>query len=65
MVVRESELPEDLRIEAVAIVTPNHLHAAPAITAMEAGLDVIIEKPLRFFCSVAESTGSQRLQTCI
>lgn len=43
---REQALPADQRIEAVAIVTPNHLHAAPAIAAMEAGFDVIIEKPL-------------------
>ena len=42
----ERALPEDVRIEAVAIVTPNHMHAAPAIAAMEAGFDVIIDKPL-------------------
>jgi predicted dehydrogenase len=46
MLSREAELPEDIRIEAVAIVTPNHMHAAPAIAAMEAGFDVIIDKPL-------------------
>ena len=33
-------------IEAVSIVTPNHMHAPPAIAAMEAGFDVIIDKPL-------------------
>jgi predicted dehydrogenase len=42
----EARLPLDRRIEAVAIVTPNHMHAAPAIAAMEAGFDVIIDKPL-------------------
>ena len=46
MLEREAVLPEDVRIEAVAIVTPNHMHAAPAIAAMEAGFDVIIDKPL-------------------
>ncbi len=46
MLERERALPEDARIEAVAIVTPNHMHAAPAIAAMEAGFDVIIDKPL-------------------
>ncbi len=46
MLASEAALPEDDRIEAVAIVTPNHMHAAPAIAAMEAGFDVIIEKPL-------------------
>ncbi len=46
MLEREAALPADVRIEAVAIVTPNHMHAAPAIGALEAGLDVIIDKPL-------------------
>ena len=42
----EAALAEDVRIEAVSIVTPNHMHAPPAIAAMEAGFDVIIDKPL-------------------
>ena len=46
MIAREAELPADVRIEAVSIATPNHMHAPPAIAALEAGLDVIIDKPL-------------------
>lgn len=46
MLEAERALPDDVRIEAVAIVTPNHMHAAPAIAALDAGFDVIIEKPL-------------------
>ncbi len=46
MLAREAALPANVRIEAVSIVTPNHMHAAPAIAAMEAGFDVIIDKPL-------------------
>lgn len=46
MLEREAALPADVRIQAVSIVTPNHMHAPPAIAALEAGLDVIIEKPL-------------------
>jgi predicted dehydrogenase len=46
MLEREAALPARTRIEAVAIVTPNHMHAAPAIAAVEAGFDVIIDKPL-------------------
>lgn len=46
MLAAEAALPEGERIEAVSIVTPNHMHAAPAIAAMEAGFDVIIDKPL-------------------
>ena len=34
------------RIDAVAIVTPNHLHYLPAKTFLEAGIHVICDKPL-------------------
>lgn len=33
-------------IEAVAIVTPNHMHAGPAIAFLKAGIHVICDKPL-------------------
>ena len=33
-------------IEAVVIVTPNHLHAPVATAFLEAGIDVICDKPL-------------------
>lgn len=33
-------------IEAVAIVTPNHLHAAPACAFLDHGIHVICDKPL-------------------
>lgn len=33
-------------IEAVAIVTPNHMHVAPAKLFLEAGIHVICDKPL-------------------
>jgi len=33
-------------IDAVAIVTPNHMHAAPAIAFLRAGIHVICDKPL-------------------
>ena len=34
------------RLDAVAIVTPNHLHFAPALAFLEAGIAVICDKPL-------------------
>lgn len=34
------------RIDAVAIVTPNHLHYAPAKAFLESGIHVICDKPL-------------------
>lgn len=46
MLEREAALAVDQRIEVVSIVTPNHMHAPPAIAALEAGFDVIIDKPL-------------------
>ena len=33
-------------MDIVSIVTPNHLHAAPAIMALEHGFPVICDKPL-------------------
>jgi len=48
MIEQESELPEDERIEAVSIVTPNHVHFEPAKLALENGFHVIIDKPLAF-----------------
>jgi len=33
-------------IEAVAIVTPNHMHTAPALAFLKAGIHVICDKPL-------------------
>ncbi len=33
-------------VEAVILVTPNHLHRGQAVAALEAGLDVFVEKPI-------------------
>ena len=42
----ERALPAGERIDAVAIVTPNHLHAPMSIAALDAGFHVICEKPM-------------------
>lgn len=44
MAAAESKRPDG--IEAVAIVTPNHMHAAPAYAFLKAGVHVICDKPL-------------------
>lgn len=44
MALAEAARPD--RIDAVAIVTPNHLHHAPAKAFLEAGVAVICDKPL-------------------
>jgi predicted dehydrogenase len=46
------KLLEDKSIDAVTVVTPDHWHAIPAVTAFEAGKDVFCEKPLSY--SLAE-----------
>jgi len=46
MVSEESDLPESERIQAVVIVTPNNMHARPALAAIQAGFHVICDKPL-------------------
>ncbi|SMR71052.1 Predicted dehydrogenase [Aliiroseovarius halocynthiae] len=41
-----SEATREDGIDAVAIVTPNHMHAGPAIAFLNAGIHVICDKPL-------------------
>jgi predicted dehydrogenase len=63
MLERERALPEGVRIEAVSIVTPNHMHAPPAIAAMEAGFDVIIDKPLANSLANAQAIAAAAART--
>ncbi|HKL14173.1 MAG TPA: Gfo/Idh/MocA family oxidoreductase, partial [Balneolaceae bacterium] len=60
----ELNLPEEQRMDAVSIVTPNHVHFDPAKKALENGFHVIIDKPIAFTLDEAkelqeltESTG--------
>ena len=46
MVERELALPEDERIDFVSIVTPNHMHYPVAKAFVEAGFNVVCDKPL-------------------
>ncbi|UVO50573.1 Gfo/Idh/MocA family oxidoreductase [Sphingomonas sp. SUN019] len=46
MLAAEAALPQDQRMQALAIVTPNHLHAPMAIAALDAGFHVFSEKPM-------------------
>ena len=47
MYVDYRELLADRNVQAVVIAAPNYLHAKIAIEAMEAGKDVLVEKPIR------------------
>lgn len=46
MIEKEAQLPEGERMDFLTIVTPNFLHFEPAKLAMEAGFDVVVEKPM-------------------
>lgn len=53
MIKAEKKLPADQRMDFVSIVTPNHMHFAPAKAALENGFHVIIDKPMTL--SLAEA----------
>jgi predicted dehydrogenase len=55
LIVGERALPADERTDAVAVVTPNHLHAPMAIAALEAGFAVMCEKPMAMNVAEAET----------
>ena len=64
MILKEKELPENERMDFVAIVTPNHMHFEPAKMALENGFHVICDKPMTLTLdeakelqSIVEKTG--------
>jgi len=59
MITKEKALPEGERMDFVSIVTPNHVHFAPAKMALENGFHVIIDKPLAF--NVAEAKALRKV----
>ncbi len=48
MLEKEAAMPVEKRIDFVSIVTPNFVHFAPALMALEKGFNVVIEKPITF-----------------
>ena len=46
MLEKESALPVGERIDFVSIVTPNHVHFEPALAFVEAGFNVVLDKPM-------------------
>ncbi len=55
LIAAERALPAGERIDALAIVTPNHLHAPMAIAALEAGIHVFCEKPMAMNSAEAQA----------
>ncbi len=42
----EAALPAEVRMHFVTIVTPNHMHVAPALAALQHGFHVVCDKPI-------------------
>ncbi len=54
MIETEAKLPDNQKMDIVSIVTPNHMHFAPAKLALEHGFHVICDKPLCFDMNEAQ-----------
>ena len=54
MIESELKLPADKRIDFVSVATPNHTHFEIAKAAVEAGFNVICDKPMTFDLKQAE-----------
>jgi predicted dehydrogenase len=48
MIAKENDLPADVKMDVVSIVTPNHVHFHPAKLALENGFHVVLDKPMTF-----------------
>ncbi|MFO0813629.1 MAG: Gfo/Idh/MocA family oxidoreductase [Gemmatales bacterium] len=54
MITKEKALPAEKRIDFVSITTPNHMHFPVAKAALEAGFNVVCDKPMTFTLKEAE-----------
>ena len=61
LITQEKQRPAAEWVQVISIVTPNHLHFAPAKMALENGFDVILDKPMTF--SLAEAKQLQVVAT--
>lgn len=48
MLEKEAAMPADKRFDFVTIVTPNKFHCEPALKALDAGFNVVIDKPMTY-----------------
>lgn len=63
MIVEEKKLPAHERMDFVSIVTPNHMHFAPAKLALENGFHVVCDKPMTLTVEEAETLVLLSLKT--
>lgn len=54
MILKEKQLPEGERMDFVAVVTPNHVHAGPTKLALQNGFHVVCDKPITLTVQEAE-----------
>jgi predicted dehydrogenase len=54
LIAGESALPDDQRVDFITVATPNHTHFPIAKAALEAGFNVICDKPMTFDLAQAE-----------
>jgi len=58
LIAGEKARPAAERVQVISIVTPNHLHFAPAKLALENGFDVVLDKPITFSLAEAQELAS-------
>jgi predicted dehydrogenase len=63
MLEKEATMPSDKRLDFITIVTPNFVHFAPAIKALELGFNVVIEKPITFSLDEAKQLSKKVEET--
>lgn len=54
LIEKESQLPEGERVDFISVATPNHTHFPIAKAALDAGFNVICDKPMTFDLAQAE-----------
>jgi predicted dehydrogenase len=54
LIQKEKALPADKRVDFISITTPNHVHFPVAKAALEAGFNVVCDKPMTFDLAEAE-----------
>ena len=59
----ESELPADVRMHFVSIVTPNFAHFEPAMMALDHGFHVLIDKPMTLTLNEAKQLEAKVQET--
>lgn len=63
MLEKEALLPEGERMDFVSIVTPNHVHFAPAMMALDKGFHVALDKPMTFSLEEAKLLAAKVKET--